>query len=104
MGKICFLFFSSSSKAPKTDDSDQHEWNKGQFQFLAAGCRVVLGGYFKVKNVYFWTRMSLFKLCSLWVCVYSGNISLQELHSGPDFAERLKCVFKYYAELGTECV
>lgn len=46
-----FFIFSSSSKAPQTNDSSQYKWNKGQFQFFSAGSRMVLGGHLKVSNI-----------------------------------------------------
>lgn len=47
-----FLIFSSSSEALQTNDSSEYEWNQGQFQFLSAGSRVVLGGHLKVSNIF----------------------------------------------------
>lgn len=48
-----FFLFSSSSKAPQANDSGQYKRNKGQFQFLSAGSRVVLGGHLQVSNIYY---------------------------------------------------
>lgn len=48
-----FLIFSSSSEALQTNDSSEHKWNKGQFQLLSAGSRMVLGGHLKVSNIFY---------------------------------------------------
>lgn len=69
------FFFSSSSKAPQTNDSSQYKWNKGQFQFFSAGSRVVLGGHLEVSYI-----TKIYSLKYVNICCYKQNkpVRIQE--------------------------